>query len=188
MNDIQILKELLKPEALVSLEVGIYGKKKATLEEPDQYTVDIGMMPSDSEVVIVKIDTFPPPQKLFNGAKKECKRADYAIIYCDTAKKPEKIIFLIELKAKSTTSSEDEIIAQLKGGSCVISYIQSIGEKFWNKSDFLKNYEYRYVSIKNISINKKTTRLKNNASVKHDKPENMLKISSPKNLYFRQLI
>lgn len=187
MNDIEILKALLKPEALVPLEDGNYRNKMATLEEPGQYKIDIGNIPSDSEVVIIKVDNFPSPIGLFNGTNQECKRADYAIIYCNT-EESKKIVCLIELKAKSTTSKEHEIIAQLKGGSCVISYIQSIGFKFWNNENFLKNYNYRYVSIRNISIKKQPTHIKPNDKQKHDSPENMLKISSPSNLNFRQLI
>ena len=186
MNDIQILKALLKPEAQVPLQDGIYRNKMAILEEPGKYKIGISNIPSDSEVIIIKVDTFPPPIGLFNGTKQECKRADYAIIYCN-AEESEKIVCLIELKAKSTTSKEHEIIAQLKGGSCVISYIQSIGEVFWENKNFLSSYDYRYVSIRNISI-KKPTFMKNSMDMDNNYPENMLKIGSPNNLYFCQLI
>ena len=73
-----------------------------------------------------------------------------------------------------------------KGAKCFLTYCQEIGKLFWNDRNFLDNYDFRYVSIRNIGISKKPSREKK-API-HDKPEKMLKIGSPHHLQFNQLI
>lgn len=65
-------------------------------------------------------------------------------------------IICIEMK-KGKGDSEEEIICQLKGTQCFIAYCRAIGQAFWQQSEFLRPeaYEYRFVSIRNIGINKK---------------------------------
>jgi hypothetical protein len=67
-----------------------------------------------------------------------------------------------------------------------VTYCQNIGKCFWNKPDFLDAYHYRFVSIGHISIAKQPTRSKRSTGI-HDRPENMLKISSPNHLEFNHL-
>jgi len=184
MSDFVILNALINDNALVALETGEYGKLKVTLVEPKneefpEYSVDIKWMPQNA--IVIKIDEFPAPKSIFKGDKGECKRADFAII-------TEKLIILIELK--SGTGNNTEIIQQLKGAQSVIDYFRIIVKNFWNESNFLDmdKYEYRFVSIKNIDKNKKTT-FQRDAHEIHNFPEKMLKIKAPtKNgLQFRQL-
>jgi hypothetical protein len=83
MSDLKILKELIRDEALVTIEDGLYGKPKVTLIEPknqchSEYTVDINNIPKNA--IVIKTDTFPAPTPIFNGSKGECKRADFVII------------------------------------------------------------------------------------------------------------
>jgi hypothetical protein len=82
--------------------------------------------------------------------------------------------------------TEKEIIRQLKGAQCFVAYCREIGQSFWDHQNFLKEYEYRFVSIRNISIPKKTTRPSSRSPL-HDRPDRMLKISSPKGLQFNHL-
>ncbi len=77
------------------------------------------------------------------------------------------------MKGGKKTSKEKEIIQQLKGAQCFVEYCQAIGKSFWEKQDFLDDYKYRFVSIKNIKISKKQTRSKFQDDI-HDTPENML--------------
>ena len=56
------------------------------------------------------------------------------------------------MKAGKKTSKEKEIIQQLKGAQCFVEYCQAIGKSFWEKQDFLDDYKYRFVSIKNITV------------------------------------
>lgn len=185
MSDIAILKEMIQESATVPLEEDNYGKKKVTLREPalPNCFVTIHGMPNDDQVIIIKVDNFTSPEAIFCGSKGECKRADFVIV-ADTGKK--KVILCIEMKAKTTTSPEWKIIQQLKGAQCFVAYCQKIGQEFWSAKQFLDAYVYRFVTIRNINIHKKPTReVINN---EHNRPEKMLKISSPYYLQFNHLI
>ncbi|WP_293062699.1 hypothetical protein [Okeania sp. SIO2B3] len=175
---------MIQPEATVVLE-SEYQKNIVKLTEVDNYTVTIYGMPDDDEVITIKVDTFSAPKEVFQGTKGECKRADFVII-SDTINKGKFIVF-IEMKRGKKTSKEKEIIQQLKGAQCFVEYCQAIGKLFWEKQDFLDNYKCRFVSFKNITVNKKPTRYKSKDDI-HDTPENMLKISSPNHIQFNHLI
>ncbi len=182
MSDIDILKEMIRQSATVPLE-DHYNKKKVTLREPPpgNYSVTIHGMPNEDEVIIIKVDTFNSPSGIFQGNQGECKRADFVII-ANTNR--QKVILCIEMKA-GKGGGEGEIIQQLKGAQCFVAYCREIGQLFWNQKNFLKDYEYRFISIKNISISKKPSRIK---PIIHDRPDKMLKISSPQHLEFNHLI
>lgn len=202
MTDFDTLREILKEEIVIEIENGYYGKKMVKLHEPpckehEGYTVTIRQIPNNS--VVIKIDSFPAPINIFNCPKEgekpekeykgECKRADFVIITQTTIKqKTKNLIIFIELKkGKGDTT---KIIQQLKGAKCVIAYFRSIGMEFWKQQNFLNpnNYEYRFISIRYIGINKKPSFEKNESNQIHNVPENMLKITSPNYLEFKQLI
>lgn len=150
MSDIAILKEMIKESARVPLKEH-KGKNQVILKEPDaDYSVTIDGMPDEDQVIVIKADDFPAPTNIFNGSNGECKRADFVIIADDK----KKVILYIEMKAgngKDTTQ-------QLKGAKCVVAYCREIGQLFWNQPNFLKDYDDRAVSIKNIKLSKKKTR------------------------------
>ncbi|NEP60630.1 MAG: hypothetical protein F6K31_27135, partial [Symploca sp. SIO2G7] len=120
------------------------------------------------------------------GKRGECKRADFVIIADTDNKKVRKVILCIEMKA-GKGGTESEIIQQLKGAQCFVAYCREIGQLFWNQKNFLKGYEYRFVSLRDISIAKKTTRTSAKIGT-HDCPERMLKITSPHHLQFNRLV
>ena len=184
MSDIAILKEMIKETATVPLE-DHHNKKQVKLIEPDipNCFVTIHGMPHHDEVIIIKADDFKSPDTVFTGSKGECKRADFVIV-ADTGKK--KVIFCIEMKAKTRTSTEKKIIEQLKGAKCFVAYCQKIGKEFWGQPKFLDSYVYRFVTIRNINLDKRSTR--EEITDTHVSPERMLKISSPKGLQFNRLI
>ncbi|WP_353929735.1 hypothetical protein WJM97_15670 [Okeanomitos corallinicola TIOX110] len=186
MSDIAILKEMIKNTATVPLK-DENGKKIVTLEEPDlpNCFVTIRGIPDEDQFIVIKADQFPAPNTIFNGSKGECKRADF-IIVADTDRK--KVILCIEMKAKRKTAKEWEIIQQLKGAKCCVEYFQKVGKEFWGHSHFLDSYVYRFVTIRNINIDKRTTQEKTTDN--HDIPEKMLKLSAPKSNYilFNRLI
>ncbi|TAE56148.1 MAG: hypothetical protein EAZ76_04000 [Nostocales cyanobacterium] len=187
MSDIAILKEMFKETATVPLQNDLHGKKILTLEEPDlpNCFVTIRGMPNADQVIVIKADKFPAPEAVFNGSKGECKRADFIII-ADTEMK--KVILCIEMKAKRKTAKEWEIIQQLKGAKCCVEYFQKIGKEFWGYPYFLDNYAYRFITIRDINIDKRPTQEK--IIDNHDIPERMLKIAAPKSNYilFNRLI
>jgi len=134
---------------------------------------------------VIKTDKFPAPNAIFNGYKEECKRADFVIIA--HAKNTNWIVY-IEMK-KSKGNTEEKIIHQLQGAQCVIAYCRAIGNVFWAQPDFLNpiTYQSRFVSIRDIGIPKKTSRLPPLSGL-HNSPEKMLKINAPHHLQFNQLV
>ncbi|MFB2971376.1 hypothetical protein ACE1CD_20615 [Aerosakkonema sp. BLCC-F183] len=186
MSDIAILKEMFKKDVTVPLEERQEGKRlkySVTLtESQDSYSVKIDGMPKHDEVIIIDVDTFVVPREVFNGEKGECKRADFVII---TNTETEKIILCIEMKKKKDL--EKKIIQQFKGAQCFVAYCKEVGKAFWHKPNFLDDYQYRFVSIGNISVSKTTTRIERKTDI-HDRPDRMLKIKSPNDLQFDRLI
>jgi hypothetical protein len=179
MPDIEILSQMIKDSARVELE-DRNGVNQVKLAEPQNSTsVTISGVPHNA--IVVKADAFNSPYSVFQGAKGECKRADFVIV-ADGGDK--KVIICIEMKAGK--DSEKEIIQQLTGARCFIAYCQEVGKSFWQEPSFLKEYAYRFVSINHISIPKRKTRIGRNSSV-HDRPDRMLKISSPHRLEFNHL-
>ncbi|NCQ94481.1 MAG: hypothetical protein EWV75_14720 [Microcystis wesenbergii Mw_QC_S_20081001_S30D] len=188
MSDIAMLKEMIKDCAIVELEYQKEYKRDSYLlkltEPQDNYSFVVNGMPKPDEVIVIKLDDFFDVRKIFTGSKGECKRADFIII----ANTPtEKVILCLEMKKGK--DSNTSIIKQLKGAKCFVSYCREIGRSFWNKLDFLQDYQYRFVSIKNISISKTTTSSPkfSQKSEIHDQPEKMLKISA-KAKHFQELI
>jgi hypothetical protein len=181
MGDLQILKELFKRDALQELEKN-YHKFQTTLSEPScpDSSVIIADIPEDS--LVVKIDKFPDPSAVFNGGKGECRRADFLIIAEYSGKK--RVLF-IELKR--TKDEKVKIIQQLKGAVCALTYCQEAGKQFWNKSSFLDEFEFRFISFGHTAIRKRRTRIRREVAALHNTPEKMMKIDWPANIRFNHL-
>ncbi|MFN6235827.1 hypothetical protein [Microcystis sp.] len=179
MSDIAMLKEMIKDCAIVDLEYQKEYKRDIYLlkltETQDNYSFVVNGMPKPDEVIVINLDEFFDVRKIFTGNKGECKRADFIIIANTTS---EKVILCLEMKKSRDDNSS--IIKQLKGAKCFVSYCREIGRLFWNQPDFLQDYQYRFVSIKNISISKTTTSSRKSSQKNeiHDQPEKMLKISA----------
>ncbi len=188
MSDIAMLKEMIKDCAIVDLEYQKEYKRDIYLlkltETQDNYSFVVNGMPKPDEVIVINLDEFFDVRKIFTGNKGECKRADFIIIANTTS---EKVILCLEMKKSRDDNSS--IIKQLKGAECFVSYCREIGRLFWNQPDFLQDYQYRFVSIKNISISKTSmsSRKLSQKSEIHDQPEKMLKISA-KAKHFQELI
>lgn len=180
MPHVPILRQMIKENATVPLTVN-RGKHTVTLVEPQDPTVSVTISGLPPDTLVIKVDAFPSPGTLFQGSKGECKRADYAIIADHAGKKR---VLLIEMKR--TKDSFREITAQLTGGACVIRYCQDIGRTFWKEKDFLNGFQYRFISIGHLSINKRKTKIEK-TSGRHDSPDKPLKISWPRTLYFNEL-
>lgn len=185
MDDMDILRELINDEALALVESS-NNKNVITLKEINngsqpEYTVKIHGAPDD--IIVIKADRFPPSRKIFKGEKGECKRADYVII-ARTDK--QNWIIYIEMKG-GKYGLHREIVQQLKGAKCLIAYCRAIGQAFWDQRNFLKenDYEQRFISIKNIRLAKKQTRMKKGSAL-HDKPENMHRLDRSR-LQFNEL-
>ena len=178
ITDFDILRDLIRDEALALVE-DEYDKKTIILKEPGdqlqpEYTLKIRDVPDAT--IAFKVDLFPSPRDIFRNRNGECKRGDYVLIGCDNRAN---WIVYIEMK-RGNTGSVRKIEQQLRGAKCLVAYCRAIGQEFWQQPKFLqeKNYVQRFVSVKNIGINKKETQERPQAG-KHDAPDRMLKISAP---------
>jgi hypothetical protein len=183
MDDFEILNLMIKEEAKVELSDSGSSKPKAILAEADLYAVTILGMPDRENIIIIKGDAFDAPKQIFNGKKGECKRADFIIVA--RLDRQRKYVIYIEMKASSSTSKEWEIIQQLQGTQCFFTYCQAIGKVFWQEKNFLNGYQPRFVSFRNIGLNKQPIHKENPI---HDRPEQMWKINCAKSIQFNQLI
>ncbi len=185
MSDIAILKEIIRQRSIVPLQPHYDDRQKVVLQESsgNSYSIPLYGMPDQDQVIVIKADDFTAPKDIFANSKHECKRADFVII---AELETQTIAVCIELKA-GKGDSESSIIQQLKGTKCFVAYCREIGQCFWEQPNFLKDISYRFVSIKNISISKKPSRPSGRIETP-DRPEKMLKLSSPTRLQFRQLI
>ena len=188
MSDLDVLQELINERALVPLEKTPYGKKTVDLVECDRqgkvlYSIKIKGVPDDT--VVVKTDMFHSPKGIFTCRRGECKRADYVIIAnSDTAN------FIVHVEMKEGKGNTGEIVNQLKGSECFISYLRAIVSRFWQQSKFLDQYENRFVTFREIRSRKSPTR-KSRPPVLHNVPGKMFKIDDVKDggkVYFGRLI
>ena len=173
MPDLDILRDLLADEALVSASDDQYGNRTLVLEDPEAaYAMTIRAVPDD--VLAIRADAFPAP--MFRGGRGERKRADFVVV-ASTARKA----WLVYIELKGGKKRASEIRQQLMGAKCLLAYCRSVGQVFWQQAGFLDESRYcqRFVSITCISMNKKPTRQRRRPARVHDTPENMLRINAP---------
>lgn len=168
VSDIYILNKMIKDNAKISPEEN-YGKLKVKLTEPQHPDSSATIFGLPNDAIIIKVDAFKSPDTIFNCSNGECKRSDFVII-ANTDNK--KVIIHIEMKA-AKGKKKKHIINQLKGANCFVAYCQKIGQEFWNKPDFLKDYNTRFVAIVHTRIGKSKTRAERKPCI-HDSPENVL--------------
>jgi hypothetical protein len=182
MDDLQILRELLREDVQLTLDRH-YNRYKLRLDEPQQSEVIVEIHNVPENCLVIKGDAFVPPTAVFQNSRGECKRADYIIIVDDDHTQA-----ILCLELKTGRGDSDEIIQQLKGAACFVAYCREIGRAFWQKSDFLTpdQYQTRYISLVQTRLDKQPTRHKQPPN--HDHPERPLKLSGRRPLQFRQLV
>ena len=187
MPDLDILRDLIREGTLVSAVSDANGRSVLVLEEKKAepaYAITILNVPHD--IVAVKADDFPPPA--FKGSRGERKRADF-VIFARTS--GQNWIVYMEMKGGKARSEED-VVHQLMGAQCVVSYCRAVGRVFWERGvNFLaeRDYQQRFVSVKEIGVNKRPTWGRNRGG-RHDTPRDMQKIVAPGRgkIRFRKLI
>lgn len=185
MNDIQILQEMLRPDAQVVLQQG-QGRPSVELTDLQSgMTVEIKGLPHNS--IVIRSEDFDAPLTIFNGSRGERKRADFVIVSNDENER--KWVICIETQEMDSKLAS-HVVQQLKGAYCFISYCKCIGKSFWNSDEFLDDYEYRFVSIVDINFNASRRRTEpfDSKGKLHNNPDLFLKISRCPIIYFRKLI
>ncbi len=184
MNDITILQEMLSAGAQIPLQQTA-GKCSVTLKDKQaKTTVNITDLPHDS--IVIRAEAFKPPT-VFKGSKGERRRADFVIV---SNVATEKWIICIETQA-GTGKDPKDVEQQLRGAECFIGYCKCVGKSFWQSERFLEDYQYRFVSISGININKESTRFykqrNQSKEISHDSPDAFLEILARQSLYFDEL-
>ena len=161
------------------------GNTSVTLKDKQgKTTIEITELPQNS--IVIRAETFKPPTVL-KSLKGQRRRADFVIV---SNVEGEKWIVCIETQ-KGTGKDPEDVEQQLRGAQCFIGYCKCIGKSFWKSEKFLDDYQYRFVSIVNISIDKQTTRpykLKSQSGGKlHDNPDTFLEVLGHQDLYFDEL-
>lgn len=181
MNDIEILREMLVPDIQIPLQ---QGRGRPSVELIDAHagtTVAIKGIPHDA--IIIRAEDFEEPLAVFRGSKGERKRADFVIVSSD-----EKGGWIICIETQSGNYKKPaEVVEQLKGAQCFISYCKCIGKSFWKVEEFLDGYQYRFVSIANIDGKAKKQKISPIPSKLHDSPEDFLKIARGSSHHFSKL-
>ena len=184
MNDITILQEMLSTGAQVSLQQTA-GTCSVTLKDKQaNTTVEITDLPHDS--IVIRAENFKPPN-VFKGSKGERRRADFVIV---SNAGNENWIICIETQA-GTGKDAKHVEQQLRGAQCFIGYCKCVGKSFWQSGNFLDDYQYRFVSISGININKQSTRFytprNQSRRQSHDSPDIFLEILGHQSLHFDEL-
>lgn len=181
-QDLRILDEMILDDAKIPL-TGHHKKNQLVLSEEDgtSYTVTITGVPE--ETIAIKVDCFPAPKSIFKEKVKGiCKRADFVLVNDQDAQK-----FMVFIELKAGKANNTGITQQLKGADAFMTYCQKIGQSFWSYPNFLTNYEYRFISIKEIKISKRPTVRKKRSNI-HSDPSDPLRISSLCDIPFKKLI
>ena len=184
VNDIQILREMLIGRVQVRLQQQRQGRLSVELIDLQaDTTVEIKGLPPDS--IVIRSEDFENPLTVFNGSKGERRWADFVIVANDENERK----WVICLETNGGNKAKREIVAQLKGAACFISYCKCIGKSFWESEEFLDGYEYRFVSIVRLNDpRKRRTEILYHTEKLHDRPEVYLKISRMFSIHFSKLI
>ena len=184
MNDIEILQEMLIPQARIPLQQEQGRLFVELTDKQAKTTVVIKELPHDS--IVIKTDVFELRRAFFAGSKDERRRADFVIVSNDDTKK-----WIICIKTKKGRIEKSEVIAQLRGARCVMDYCKSIGKEFWTAKGFLEGYEYRFVGIAHINVPKQPTQPSPDIQSQgglHSRPDVFLQILGSSDLSFSNLI
>jgi hypothetical protein len=182
MNDLAILRALIRPEALAAISTQKGTKNTVTLAGRNNCEYELSVTGAPRETIAVNADRFPSPEPIFQNSRHECRRADYVIFANDGNR-----CWIIYIEMKLDKDRKKKIEQQLGGARCLVSYCQAIVQEFWGERDFLRDCAERFVSVGSIGINKRPTRER--PSSVHDSPKNMLKITAPRGiLQFNKLL
>ncbi|MDR1689349.1 MAG: hypothetical protein LBS21_12155 [Clostridiales bacterium] len=166
MNEVKTLKKLLNENSILPIKTDSNNKRYYELTEPKfDYSIKISNPPNDT--IVLKCDSFPDTSNFFRGKSGECKRADY-IVFSES----ENAVLIMELKYSKDSSSNKDIIAQLKGAKSILDYCKSIAASFLGNEDFLENYEHRYYKVLSVVQPRAFSDIKNKNHYKNDIPEN----------------
>ena len=134
------------------------GKYQFVLTEDDKdaklQKVEIRGVPKKS--ILLKMQKYAPPDKVFKSTKGECKMCDYILLAFD-----KEYLYFIYIEMKSQNLNNRDFFSQLMAGDCFMTYCSAMAKKFhganFSSGFLLKRYIVFHTSF---PINKQPTRLK----------------------------
>lgn len=180
MGDFEVLQQMIHPSATV--ETDVRGSHCSVLlaeaDCPDSKAY-ISQIPARS--LVIKADAFPSPDGILAGTRREGRRCDY-IILAETSNGT----MAVYIEMKRTKGIDQEVVAQLRGGRCLVAYLQAVGCHFWCESSFLTDIEHRFVSFYHTKPHRRETQVERN-SLPHDTPDTKLCVKYPHDIQFAML-
>ena len=141
-------------------------------------TVEIRGLPLDS--IVIRAEDFSESLSVFCGSRGERRRADFVIVSHDE----KKWIIYVETQLNDH-KDHNEVVQQLKGALCFVNYCKCIGKEFWSESEFLDDYEFRFVSMIYTSMDKRSTSPNRDRTPVQTRPERYLRISGKSHHFHR---
>ncbi len=179
MSEIDILSKMIHKRAQIPLKPH-YEAYCVELAEQQAQDSRVTILNVPSDAVVIKLDISELLSRILGCKNDECKCADYVLISAE-----KKCILYIEIK--QTKDDTMEIIKQLMGAQCFVRYLQEIGRSFWQKYDFLDDYQHRFISVDHTSVAKGKMRCRKDTPV-HDTPARLMTVSHPHSLQFKSLL
>lgn len=174
VEDINILKELLRDEMIFTPNHDANQDMQIlALTDPDSPETKVSIMGVPECSIAIKSDYFKEVTKFFTSCHGECKRSDYILV---SSKPEENWLIYIELKSSSKNTNNKAIAQQLCGSHCFFQYCKVVVEKFWKKSEFMKDYNERYVVFSSTGMSvKRPVCLAPDCPI-HDTPKKALRV------------
>ena len=157
MNPSEILERFsaLFADSFISVPESDKGRNRFVLTETDQQAklqaIEIRGVPKNS--ILLKTYDYSLPVKVFKSTKGERKMCDYILL---TPYKGD--LYLIFIEMKSQNLDNRDLISQLVGGNCFMTYCAAMAEKFHDARISLKQ-KRNIVLHAPLPLNKKPTRL-----------------------------
>lgn len=181
--DIEKLRELIKPAAVVAKAVGRYGDYKVTLVETQEAHSSVGVDGLPEDAIVFNVDDFfPAPDKIFAGSKNECCRSDY--VFVSDGESGKNIVFA---EVKTDNPEKPHIKDQLRGSTAFVYYCKSILEQFWAFDFPLEQYKLHYVAFLNTA-KKCGTRQNHQVVPVNDSVDAMMKLEGGITFRYNHLI
>jgi hypothetical protein len=164
MSEIEILRSMIHEHLLVpcqpqDIQYGRHCYQVELSERQKQggamhkiYSLTVTNCPE--QTLVIRADQFWDRRKLFQGSRGEQRCADYILI-CDDAAIGQWILY-IELK--KSDADLKSIKQQILGAQCILHYCTAIGQRFWNQSDFLSQYQRKNIAITQVTLDKRKIR------------------------------
>jgi len=181
-KDIDKLKELIHPCAIVVQEIGRYGDQMVVLREAKEPCSEVRVDGIPADTIVFNLDdNFDPPERIFVGNKGECCRSDFIFI----SDSDYKVVVCAELKKSKDDACH--IKNQLNGATAFVGYCKKILKQFWKYDFRIEDYEFHYVAFQNAA---KKTGSRNNSSdnVPNTSVDSFMKLDGGLTFRFQKII